>query len=329
MTVAIPTLTAGAALTRCVEALARQTYRSFEIVVVDNGGAGAARRRLRGWDVVILENPGNAGFGAAVNQAWRTGAGPYLAVLNDDTEPCPRWLGALVEAIEQHARVGMCASRVLLAGEALVDSAGMRLCRDGSSRQRGHREPPGAWEQPDEALCPSGSAALYRRQMIDEIGGFDESFFLYCEDTDLGLRARWAGWRCVYVPDAVVEHAYSQTAGLASALKAYLVERNRLQVAIKNLPARWLWQAPAVTLARYAWHLWWLRRGRGKTSEYAAAGGSVAALGWMIVKAHAAVAWRLPRLLRQRRGRLNRISPGEFARQLAAWEISAREVASL
>ena len=75
---------------------------------------------------------------------------------------------------------------------------------------------------------PSGSAALYRREMLEEIGLFDESFFLYCEDTDLGLRARWAGWECLYVPDAMVEHRYSHSAGKASALKAYYVERNRL-----------------------------------------------------------------------------------------------------
>ena len=72
--------------------------------------------------------------------------------------------------------------------------------------------------------------------MLDEIGLFDESFFLYCEDTDLGLRARWAGWECGYVPGAVVEHRYSHSAGRASPLKAYYVERNRLYTVIKNFP---------------------------------------------------------------------------------------------
>ncbi len=87
-----------------------------------------------------------------------------------------------------------------------------------------------------EALFPSGSAALYRRKMLEEIGGFDDEFFLYCEDTDLGLRALWAGWKCFYVADAIVEHRYSHSAGRASALKAYLVERNRLYVAIEEFP---------------------------------------------------------------------------------------------
>jgi GT2 family glycosyltransferase len=122
---------------------------------------------------------------------------------------------------------------------------------DGSSKQRGHGRPPKFFPVAEEVLFPSGSAALYRRAMLEQIGGFDEDFFLYCEDTDLGLRARWAGWRCLYAPEAVVEHHYSHSAGRASRLKAYYVERNRLFVLAKNFPARMLAAAPFVSLARY------------------------------------------------------------------------------
>ena len=131
----------------------------------------------------------------------------------------------------------MGASRVLLAGRGVLDSAGMLICADGSSKQRGHGEPPELYREVDEVLFPSGSAAIYRRQMLEDIGGFDERFFLYCEDTDLGLRARWAGWKCLYIPSAVVEHRYSHSSGGASPLKAYYVERNRLLVVMKNFPA--------------------------------------------------------------------------------------------
>ena len=106
----------------------------------------------------------------------------------------------------------------------------------------------GIFSAQEEVLLPSGSAALYRRAMLDEIGGFDEDFFLYCEDTDLGLRARWAGWKCLYVPRAVVDHHYSHSAGRASPLKAYYVERNRLFVVAKNFPAANLLAAPFVTV---------------------------------------------------------------------------------
>ena len=116
--------------------------------------------------------------------------------------------------------------------------------------------------------------------MLDEIGLFDESFFLYCEDTDLGLRARWAGWDCRYVPGAVVEHRYSESAGRASPLKAYYVERNRLYTIVKNFPAGMLWAAPFASVARYFWHMAAIVAGRGKAAEYRQAGhsGGAAAL---------------------------------------------------
>ncbi len=114
--------------------------------------------------------------------------------------------------------------------------------------------PAAEFDREEEVLLPSASAALYRRSMLEEIGLFDEDFFLYCEDTDLGLRARWAGWKCIYVPEAVVDHHYSHSAGRASRLKAYYVERNRLFVVAKNFPARMLWAVPFATLARYWWH---------------------------------------------------------------------------
>jgi GT2 family glycosyltransferase len=104
----------------------------------------------------------------------------------------------------------------------------MLLSGDGSSKQRGHFCPPSEFAQAEEVFFPSACAALYRRNMLDEIGLFDEEFFLYCEDTDLGLRARWSGWNCLYVPNGIVDHRYSHSAGRASRLKAYLVERNRL-----------------------------------------------------------------------------------------------------
>src|SRR6266853_1536338 len=88
-----------------------------------------------------------------------------------------------------------------------------------------------------------------------ESGSFDETFFLYCEDTDLGLRAHWAGWKCIYAAGAIVDHMYSHSAGRASPMKAYLVERNRLYTIVKNFPLRLLWKAPWMTAARYFWHL--------------------------------------------------------------------------
>ena len=192
--------------------------------------------------------------------------------------------------------------QVRLYGEAAWIPPACWWPRDGSSKQRGHGRPPEDFPVEEEALFPSGSAALYRRAMLEEIGGFDDHFFLYCEDTDLGLRARWAGWKCLYVPQAVVEHHYSHSGGRASPLKAYYVERNRLFVLAKNFPARMLLAAPfalagALLLAR----LVPVARARGSAARFRAEGHAGPQMLWYVVRAHAALLRHGRRLWRERR----------------------------
>ncbi len=325
---AVPTLASGDALADCLRSLESQTFGDFEVVVIDNSGGG--RAQISSGRVRAIANPRNVGFGAAVNQALRASQAPYLATLNDDAMADPRWLEALVASAEAEPRAGMFASQVRLSAAAL-DSAGMLIAADGSSKQRGHGEPPAAFGEACEVLCPSGSAALYRRAMLDQIGAFDESFFLYCEDTDLGLRARWAGWECRYVPGAIVEHRYSHSAGAASLLKAYYVERNRLFTVVKNFPLRALLRAPGAALARYFWHTMSLFSGRGKASEFRASGRSPAWLPLLALRAHAAALLSLPRLLRERRRivRSRRIAASQFEELLARHAIRVRQVAAL
>jgi GT2 family glycosyltransferase len=236
-----------------------------------------------------------------------------------------------VSAIEARPDAGMCASQVRLYGEDALDSAGMLVCGDGSSKQRGHARPPQFFPVAEEVLFPSGSAALYRRAMLEQIGGFDEHFFLYCEDTDLGLRARWAGWRCLYVPEAVVEHHYSHSAGRASRLKAYYVERNRLFVLAKNFPVRMLAAAPFVSLARYWWHVRFMLRGRGAAARFRLEGASVWRMPIYVLRAHGALLRNAPALWRKRREirRTARLTPHIYRRLLRAHSISARRVAEL
>ena len=327
----IPTLAADARLRECVEALGRQTRRDFEVIVIDNSGRGLARRNGSAPGARVIENERNAGFGGAVNQGMRASRAPYLATLNDDAVAHPRWLDALVSALERRPDAGMCASQVRLYGERRLDSAGMLVALDGSSKQRGQGRLPEEFPVAEEALLPSGSAALYRRAMLDEIGGFDDDFFLYCEDTDLGLRARWAGWKCLYAPDAVVEHHYSQSAGRASPLKAYYVERNRLFVLAKNFPARMLAKAPFVSAARYLWHVRYLLEGRGSAARFRAEGNAGPRMAWYVVKAHLALAANAGRLRRQRREirRNARITARVFERLVRGHSISARRIAAL
>jgi GT2 family glycosyltransferase len=335
--VAIPTLAADETLVDCLHSLETQTFREFEVVVVDNSGADRvnAAGLLRGLsgnlNVRVISNRHNVGFGAAINQAYRASDSPYLATLNDDAVAHAGWLEALVDFADRHPQTGMLASQVRLAGTASLDSAGMLLAADGSSKQSGHGQPVENVEVSTDALFPSGSAALYRRNMLDQIGLFDESFFLYCEDSDLGLRARWAGWGCSYVPQAVVEHRYSHSAGRASPLKAYYVERNRLYMIVKNFPARMLWLTPFAAIARYGWHVVEMFQGRGKGAEFRQAGHSAALLPWLVLRAHLAASRRLPRLLRERRRIFTsrRISQNEFVALAHRHSIALRKVATL
>ncbi len=330
VTVAIPTLAADSRLRECVGALARQTLRNFEVIVVDNSGNGAAARCGLA-AVRILENSRNVGYGAAINQCLRASSAPYLATLNDDAVAHPGWLAALVRAIEGRPDAGMCASQVRFYGEPRLDSAAMLMAPDGSSKQRGHSRPPEDFPVEEETLFPSGSAALYRRTLLEDLGGFDDTFFLYCEDTDLGLRARWAGWKCWYVPQAVVEHHYSHSAGGASPLKAYYVERNRLFVLLKNFPARMLIGAPWASLARYFWHAVYLVRGQGSAARFRAGGYASGKMLWYVARAHAALLRHGLRLWRERR-RIRasaRITPAVFRHLLRSHFISSRRVAAL
>ncbi len=331
VTVVIPTLVAGAVLEECLAGLRRQTFRGFEVIIVDNSAEGRARGCASGEAVRVIENRRNAGFGAAVNQGIAASRSPYVASLNDDAVPGEGWLGALVDALEETPEAGMCASQVRLAGEEVLDSAGMLIAADGSSKQRGHRRPPQEFSATEEVLLPSASAALYRRAMLEETGGFDESFFLYSEDTDLGLRARWAGWKCLYAPGAVVEHRYSHSAGKASPLKAYCVERNRLFLIVKNFPALLLLKALFAAAGRYWWHLVSLFEGRGAASQFLREGSAGWELPWIVLKVHLAAAGRLPDLCVKRRAirRTARISAREFGRLLSQYSITLREVAAL
>lgn len=314
-----------------MESLEHQTRRDFEVVIVDNSGQGLVRRNGVAGSARILENGHNAGFGAAINQGVQATSSPYVATLNDDAAAHPQWLEALVAALERRPDAGMCASQVRFFGEPRLDSAGMLVCRDGSSKQRGHGRAPDDFPVSEETLFPSGSAALYRRAMLEDIGGFDGRFFLYCEDTDLGLRARWAGWKCLYAPEAVVEHHYSHSAGRFSPLKAYLVERNRLFVLAKNFPAGLLLAAPFVSLARYFWHAWYVLLGHGSAARFRAESGGGARMLWYVVRAHGALAAHVRWLWRERsaiRARA-RITPKVFRHLLRSHSISARRIARL
>jgi GT2 family glycosyltransferase len=326
--IVIPTLVAGELLESCLQALLRQTFRDFEIVVVNNGGPPVYESNAA--VVIRVIAPGaNLGFGAAINLGASATKAELIATINDDAEADPQWLARLVSEIRMEPRMGMCASRIRMFATETIDSAGMLICFDGSSKQRGGQMRHTAFADAAEVLLPSACAAIYRREMLDDIGWFDEEFFLYCEDTDLGLRAQWAGWQCGYAPDATVQHRYSASAGAASPLKARYVERNRLWVAIKNFPPLMLAALPVHSALRYLFQWMAARSGEGSAARFFDSGQSAATALAIVAWAHIETLRRLPGLLRKRAAirASRRISPVEFSRILNRHRIGIRELA--
>ena len=320
-TVIIPTLLAGAPLERCLGCLRAQTFDDFETIVVDNSGNGVAVPVAGPPRVRIIENPQNLGFGAAVNRGIEASSSEFLCTLNDDAYPAADWLENLVRAADSQPKAAMFASQIRLAANPeQLDSAGLGIYADGTTKQRGHREPAADYGRLETVLVPSACAALYRRSLLDRIGAFDADYFLYCEDTDLGLRARLAGESCLYVPQAVVDHDYSVSSGRASRLKAYYVERNRLWTVVKTFPVA-LWPlVPFYSLWRYLLHLWALLTGRGLAAEFTRDGEKWWRLVLIVGSAHAQALSHLPVLLAKR----SRIQQNAKLGTWAFWKLLRR-----
>ena len=243
--VIIPNWNGQHLLARCLESLAVQTYRDFVVIVVDNHSTDGSVAWLRAVhpDVQVIVNAENRGFATAINQGIRATHSRYLVTLNNDTAPAPDWLAALVAAVESDGAIGMVASKMLFADRPqMINSAGIAIDRVGIAWDWRGGEP----DDPDERALveifgPCAGAALYRRAMLDEIGLFDEDFFAYMEDVDLAWRARAAGWRCLYAPQARVLHHHSATGKEGSPFKSFHLGRNKLWLLAKNYPVRELW----------------------------------------------------------------------------------------
>jgi GT2 family glycosyltransferase len=226
-------------LRACLEALAGQTCGEFETVVVDNGSSdGSDAVVARDFPRVrLLCNAENRGFSLAVNQAIAATRTPLVALLNNDAVAEPDWLAALLSAAEKSPECGAFAGLLRFADRpALVNSAGIALDRTGIAWDRLGGAPIAAAARAEEIFGACGGAALYRRQMLEEIGPFDGDFFAYLEDVDLAWRAQLAGWRCRYVPTARATHVHSATAGEGSPFKNFLLGRNKIWTVVKNYP---------------------------------------------------------------------------------------------
>ncbi|HOK46319.1 MAG TPA: glycosyltransferase family 2 protein [Bryobacteraceae bacterium] len=323
-------------LRACLQSLAAQEGVNFETVLVDNGSTDGsvemAEREFASCPKLglrVIVNSVNRGFCAANNQGIAAARGRYIALLNNDAEADPGWLAALRSAFDYGPDIGMAASKILVWEDPRrIDKAGHVIYPDGQNRGRGSGELDiGQYNRLEETLWPDGCAAMYKRAMLDEIGGFDEDFFAYGDDAELGLRGRIAGWRCLYVPGAVVRHHRGATLGLGSARRLELIERNRVLLAAKLFPWSLLWLNGVYYAARLGAGAWAAVRGKGEISHYPGIRGKLKAAA-AILKGDLAALMMLPRMLRKRTSvrRFRKLSPRELRALILKNRISLRDL---
>lgn len=323
-------------LRACLSSLAGQAAADFEVVVVDNGSTdGSAEMAVREFSLSrafrlhVVRNKENRGFCAANNQGVAASTGEYVALLNNDAEADPGWLEALGEVFGEADDVGMAASKILVWEDpGRIDKAGHLIYLDGQNRGRGSGEPDrGQYDRLEETLWPDGCAAMYRRSMLDEIGGFDEDLFAYGDDAELGLRARIAGWRCLYAPKAVVRHHRGATLGVGSSRRLALIERNRVLLAAKLFPWSLLWLNGAYYVARLAAGMWAGTKNEGEMRHFPGWTGKLR-VAMALVRGDLNALRLLPRFLWKRRqlSRIRRLEPRQVRELLLRHRISLKEL---
>ncbi|MFN8454707.1 MAG: glycosyltransferase family 2 protein [Anaerolineae bacterium] len=270
LSVIIPHYNGAHHLTTCFTALRTQTYPQLEIILADNGSSddSVALTRRDFPEVKILELGHNFGFAEAINRGIEQAQGQILVPLNNDTEVTPGWAQAIVEALCAHPEAGMVACKMLLFDRRdILHSAGDGFGVDGIPINRGvWQKDEGQFDGDVYIFGGCGGAVAYRREMLEDIGLFDEELFMYLEDVDLNWRAQLAGYKAVFAPQAVVYHRLSASGG--GVIASYYTGRNTLWVLAKNLPGplfRRYWRAILGAQVKIAWDA--LRAWRGEAAR--------------------------------------------------------------
>lgn len=228
-------------LERCLPPLIDSLQRCagrWELIVIDNGSTDGSVELLRStWPAVqVIENATNLGFSAAANQGIFAASGELVAFVNNDVVVTASWLAELVEALAADPALGSVAAQMRYLDQPnVINSAGIRVDLSGRAFDRRDGAPvEDELGHPERVFGASAGAAVYRRDLLLELGGFDERFFAYLEDVDLAWRARRLGWDCAYIPTAVVLHEHSATSARTEGLKTYLGTRNHWWLVAKN-----------------------------------------------------------------------------------------------
>jgi GT2 family glycosyltransferase len=247
--VVIPSWNGAHHLVACLRSVRSQTHQA-SVIVVDNGSTDGTLELVRGEfpEVRLVALPRNRGFAGAVNvgvaEAVRAGV-DYVALLNNDAVADPEWLERLIACAEEHPEAGIVTPKFLLKDGLRIDSTGDFYSSWGWAYPRGRDEiDRGQYDGPElrEVFCGSGGASLFRARMLEEVGPFDEDYFAYLEDQDLGFRAQLLGWRARYEPRARAYHWMMGTSAALPHFGRYQAIRNCIFLYVKNLPSPLVWR---------------------------------------------------------------------------------------
>lgn len=272
VSIVIPNYNGMAFMEACLRAVLADAPDA-EILVVDNGSTDGSRELTEkkfpkeifpGLRVLALGE--NYGFPKAVNEGIRAASRPYVILLNNDTEVQPGFSDALAECLDRHPEAFSAQAKLIqLHDPEKLDDAGNLYCALGWAFARGKDQAAGLYEKPDEIFAACAGAAVYRKEIFDEIGYFDEAHFAYLEDIDVGWRARRAGWTNRYEPKAKVYHAGSGTSGSRyNEFKVRLSSRNNIWLIYKNMPLfQLILNLPLLAVGFAAKYVFFLKKGLG------------------------------------------------------------------
>lgn len=269
VSVVVPNYNGIVFVERCFKALIKDAPKA-ELLLVDNGSTDGSReltaRRFPQVRIIALKE--NYGFCRAANEGMKAASSPYVILLNNDTEVLPGFTKALVSALQLEPRAFSAGAKMIqLHHPEKIDDAGNFYCALGWAFARGKDKSVEYYEEPDEIFAACGGAVIYRKAVLERIGYLDESHFAYLEDIDLGWRAKTAGWKNIYAPEAKVLHVGSGTSGSRyNEFKVSLSSRNSIYLAYKNMPALQLFINLPFLLAGFGIkYLFFVKKGFGKT----------------------------------------------------------------
>lgn len=262
-------------LKECLGSLRKQSYRNFVTIVVDNGSTdGSAEYVMKNFpEVRVISLRKNKGFTGGNNagfvEAMKDKGIKYLVTLNNDAVAERDWLKNLISAAKSDKNAASCSSKVLyLFNKDKIDTAGIAIYQDGHGQSRGGLENASKYVKKEEIFGASAVAALWKREALEKVGLFDSMFFMYQEEIDLAWRLRYAGYKSIFVPNAIVYHAHSATSRPFSPLKAYCSERNRLWLVFKNFTCLMILKSVYYTMKRYIALAGGARKNKGAAGKF-------------------------------------------------------------